>query len=67
MKISKSADVTAMKIDAEKGADFLSNPGLKVPSSISDTPGERASNDVAGFSQTKKQPYGKGGSGLGGC
>lgn len=67
MTISRKTDVTSMgSIDPEKGSDFISNPQLKVPKSISDTPGEKASNSPAVHSISKGQPFGKGGSGLGG-
>lgn len=50
----------------ESGTNYQDNPGLKPGKDIPSTPGEKATNDAAGLSYNKPQPFGQGGSGYSG-
>lgn len=51
-------------IDPAKGTAYDANPGI-TPSikAVSDTPGEKATNETSMMETNKGQPFGKGGSG----
>lgn len=64
MKIPKNYDAVARgPVDFEKGTGPFDNPGIKPVKNVADTPGEKAMNEPGANTISKKQPFGKGGSG----
>jgi len=54
--ISKNTDVLNGPIPLSKGYNPTENPGIMPPSSISETPGERATNKTAPHSTAGPKP-----------
>lgn len=65
MKISKDFDPVSKEAPSfSKGATINDYSGIQPhESAIKETPGEREMNETAAHSSSKKQPFGKGGSG----